>query len=240
MHIQRPGCRKQHKVYIMSCNIASVLGYGTAVYPHMADLFSMKQSSGTANGSASAKKSSTGLSLQLKLNQAFPAIRLTFRTLSVLFRYSNYPNAVPGIHFSLAFLWGVSFHYSIMESLEATAPWKAVTGFLNSLLSHNTVFSKIEDEKFPTGDDITAPQLPEDFLIRGQVWSQFYYPDNFFHDASGYGSSIDEEGSEKEVRRYRCLWLGVQIATVNRHDLGHGSFEDDGRGADLSYSLVAG
>ncbi|CAG8897865.1 unnamed protein product [Penicillium nalgiovense] len=221
MHIQRSTSRNQHEVYIMSCNIASVLGYGTPVYPQVADLFSKKQSTGAANESAPAieteyvSNSPTELCSQLKLNQAFQAIRLTFQTLFVLLRYSNFPNAIPGIHISLAFLWRVSFHRSVMESLEATVPWQAVAGFLNSLFSYNTVFSRIQDEKFPIGEYETAPQLPEDFLIRGQVWSQFYYPNNFFKDTSGYGISIDEMDSEEVVRRHRCLWLGVQIAKVS-------------------------
>ncbi|CAP74128.1 Pc36g00010, partial [Penicillium rubens Wisconsin 54-1255] len=172
MHIQRPTSRNQHEVYIMSCNIASVLGYGTPVYPQVADLFSKKQSTGAANESAPAMEteyvsnSPTELCSQLKLNQAFQAIRLTFQTLFVLLRFSNFPNAIPGIHISLAFLWRVSFHRSVMEGLEATVPWQAVAGFLNSLFSHNTVFSRIQDEKFPIGEYETAPQLPEDFLIR--------------------------------------------------------------------------
>ncbi|CRL31498.1 unnamed protein product [Penicillium camemberti] len=235
MHIQRPSSRNQHEVYIMSCNIASALGYGTPIYPQVADLFSKKQSSGSANESAPAMETE-----YLKLNQAFQEIRLTFQTLLVLLRYSNFPNAIPGIHISLAFLWRVSFHRSIMESLEATVPWQAVAGFLNSLFSHNTVFSRIQDEKFPIGEYETAPQLPEDFLIPGQVWSQFYYPNNFFKDTSGYSISIDEMDSEEVVRRHRCLWLGVQIAKVSWHHLGYDSFEGDGTGTDLSYSLVAG
>jgi hypothetical protein len=47
------------------------------------------------------------------------------------------------------------------------------------------------------------------------VWSQFYYPNNFFKDTSGYGIPIDERDSEEVVRRHRCLWLGVQIAKVS-------------------------
>lgn len=94
----------------MSYNIASVLGYGTPIYLYLADLFSKKQSSGTANESTSVMEkedvsnSPTGLCLQLKLNKAFQAIRLTFQTLSVLLRYSNFPNTIPGIYISLAFL----------------------------------------------------------------------------------------------------------------------------------------
>ncbi|KAF4772079.1 hypothetical protein HAV15_004870 [Penicillium sp. str.  len=198
-HVQRPRSLNQHEVYIMSCNIASILGYGTPEYQHMADHFS-KQNSGAA--------ASESTSVQKKAD----AIFLTFGTLSVLLRHSKFPNVVPGIHISLAFLWRVSFHRSVMEMLEVAVPWQAVTAFLNSLFSHDTAFSKIEDQNFPVGDYGTAAQLPEDLLIRGQVWSKFYYPESFLKDASGYGISLDELDQEEVVRKNRCLWLGVQIA----------------------------
>ena len=54
-HVQRPRSLNQHEVYIMSCNIASILGYGTPEYQHMADHFS-KQSSGAASESISVQK----------------------------------------------------------------------------------------------------------------------------------------------------------------------------------------
>ncbi|KAJ9482071.1 hypothetical protein VN97_g11373 [Penicillium thymicola] len=54
-HVQRPRSLNQHEVYIMSCNIASILGYGTPVYQHMADHFS-KESSGAASESTSVQK----------------------------------------------------------------------------------------------------------------------------------------------------------------------------------------
>ncbi|CAI7673129.1 unnamed protein product [Penicillium viridicatum] len=203
-HVQRPRNLNQHEVYIMSCNIASILGYGTPEYQHMADHFS-KQSSGAASESTSVQKRAD-------------AIFLAFRTLSVLLRHSKFPNVVLGIHISLAFLWRVSFHRSLMEMLEVAVPWQAVIGFLNSLFSHDTAFSKIEDQTFPVGDYGTAAQLPEDFLIRGQVWSEFYYPESFFKDASGYGISLDELDQEEVVRKNRCLWLGVQIAKPNEND----------------------
>lgn len=104
-----------------------------------------------------------------------------------------------------------------MERLEAQVPWQAITGFLNSLLSQNMASSMIEDDGFPFGNYGKTPQLPEDFLIRGQVWSQLYYPDNFFEDVSGYGQPVDEIGSEEVVRKHRCLWLGVQLTKVSWH-----------------------
>lgn len=57
--------------------------------------------------------------------------------------------------------------------------------------------------------------LPEDFLIRGQVWSELYYPEGFFaggpleHDRSFIDSQL-----LGLVRQHRCLWLGVRLSTV--------------------------
>lgn len=57
--------------------------------------------------------------------------------------------------------------------------------------------------------------LPEDFLIRGQMWSELYYPKGFFeggpleHDRSFINPLLLEL-----VRRHRCLWLGVRLSTV--------------------------
>jgi hypothetical protein len=56
--------------------------------------------------------------------------------------------------------------------------------------------------------------LPEDFAIRGQIWSQDYFPDGWFENAM----VDDEERSLSSVngctRAERILWLGVRIASV--------------------------
>jgi hypothetical protein len=105
-----------------------------------------------------------------------------------------------------------------MENLGTKVPWRAITRFLNGLVTPDAAFLKIEDEPFPTADDGAAPVLPEDYLIRGQVWSQLYYPNRFFKD--GLGDSIDEV----ETRTRRCLWLGVRIATVSFQSFNYSGF----------------
>lgn len=62
--------------------------------------------------------------------------------------------------------------------------------------------------------------LPEDFLIRGQVWSELYYSEGFFE-----GGPLEHDRSFVEpqllefVRQHRCLWLGVRLSTVCRNSL---------------------
>jgi hypothetical protein len=60
----------------------------------------------------------------------------------------------------------------------------------------------------------TAQQLSEDFLIRGQAWSQLYYLKGFLKKFSMMRSRILNP-SIIIPRTRRCLWLGVLIATVS-------------------------
>jgi hypothetical protein len=77
-------------------------------------------------------------------------------------------------------------------------------------------FNEIEDRNFPL-QDMPTRHLPEDFLIRGQSWSQLYYPDKFFEGApSEDDRPVIEPDTTPIPRMQRCLWLGVQIATVCR------------------------
>ncbi|CAI7585330.1 unnamed protein product [Penicillium viridicatum] len=104
-----------------------------------------------------------------------------------------------------------------MKMFEIAVPWQAVTAFLNSLFSYDTAFSKIEDQNFPVGDYETAAQLPEDFLIRGQVWSEFYYPESFFKDASGYGIALDELNQEEVLTTWDIIYLRVAAEALTCH-----------------------
>ena len=62
----------------------------------------------------------------------------------------------------------------------------------------------------------TGRQLPEDFVIRGLIWAQHYFPADFFG-----GQLVDEDErtlelpSHAALRAERCLWLGAHIATVS-------------------------
>jgi len=64
----------------------------------------------------------------------------------------------------------------------------------------------------------TGRQLPEDFVMRGLIWAQHYFPAEFFG-----GQIVDEDERNLELpshaapRAERCLWLGVQLASLNRY-----------------------
>jgi hypothetical protein len=72
-----------------------------------------------------------------------------------------------------------------------------------------------QGDNFPTDEAVN--QLSEDFLIRGQIWSQSYFPPHFFEDIrEGDGRRFIEQSSLDVERIYRFLWLGARIASLNR------------------------
>ncbi|KAJ5557678.1 hypothetical protein N7513_003264 [Penicillium frequentans] len=234
----------QQEVFMMSSNFASVLQYGEA-NGIMALEFAAKQGETTAeahkfalkwtSSSGSLPRSESDIHSKSTISSTSPISRpmssiisqgsyLSFHTLSVFLDQKG-DEIYPSVHTSLAFLWCLCLRPTAMQQLETIIPWLPIIEFLNTLCQLETDFSKIEDEAFPYFEDGTIQQLSEDFLIRGQLWSQLYYPENFFEDApSEDNRPVTEEPTTIISRRHRCLWLGVRIATFNRwitYDIDH-------------------
>ncbi|KAJ5759888.1 DNA/RNA-binding domain E.t1.c1-type [Penicillium odoratum] len=213
-------CQGQQGVYMMSCNFASILQYGEAE-GEMALEFAARQGETLAEAHKFALEWTSSSENQSNSNSSPASITsrgsaLAFHTLSIFLDQVKKPEIYSSIHTSLAFIWCLSLRPTAMQQLETMIPWLAITKFLNTLLEPETNFSKIEGEAFPIFEE-TTQQLSEDFLIRGQLWSQLYYPENFFADApSEDNRPIIEEPTTIIPRRHRCLWLGVRIATFNR------------------------
>ncbi|GLI74851.1 hypothetical protein PoHVEF18_003099 [Penicillium ochrochloron] len=205
-------------VYIMLCNFAAMLQYGdqSAV---MVMEFSQKKS--VADAYELALDSTAGLDLELKIKEpsdakldlspiASQGSALAFHTLSVLLDLGD-SGICPSVHVSLAFIWSLALHPPAMQKVDKFIPWANIVRFLNILIDSDIL---IEDDVFPL-DDGTICQLPEDFLLRGQLWTQLYFPEKFF---DGISEKIDrpstEQPSDAISRKRRCLWLGGRIAKV--------------------------
>jgi hypothetical protein len=210
-------------VYIMLCNFAAMLQYGdqSAV---MVMEFSQKKSA--ADAYELALDSTAGLDLELKIKEpsdaklglspiASQGSALAFHTLSVLLDLRD-PGICPSVHVSLAFIWGLALHPLAMQKVDKFIPWAKIVRFLNILIDSDI---PIEDDTFPL-DDGSICQLPEDFLLRGQLWTQLYFSDKFF---DGMPEKIDRPSIEQPFaaisRKRRCLWLGGQIAKVGSNSL---------------------
>ncbi|KAL3463993.1 hypothetical protein BJX64DRAFT_276178 [Aspergillus heterothallicus] len=221
---------KVHGAYIVSCNFASVLEYaapnallpeefrGTAtqsktmedIYPWSHRYWTPVSDVKTVESNFLASRDSKTISPLV-----FYGSCLAFQTLSVMLSQMGNKNMLPSLHTSLAFLWCLAQTPSGIKHIEVAVPWKQIAKFLNTLIRNFTDFGLIESPGFPVQNE--DKWLPEDFLIRGQVWSQRLYPSDFFIKAPNADEGRNLEPPSRDLSRvHRCLWLGVRLAKFNR------------------------
>ena len=75
-----------------------------------------------------------------------------------------------------------------MIYVEQDVPWTEICSFLNKLAKPNALTFRVQAETFPKPEEGFGRPLPEDFIIRGQMYSQWYFPETWFKDAM-----IDDE-----------------------------------------------
>jgi hypothetical protein len=123
------------------------------------------------------------------------------------------PNVLPFIHVTLVFMFYMSRFPGAMSTLGAAFPWGSLCVMLNTLLALYETHSRIEHDKFPLPANDLRP-FPEDFAMRGLLWTEKYYPDQWFSN-----DKIDDEEKYLEFpsmtaeRKERILWLACQLAS---------------------------
>ena len=141
------------------------------------------------------------------------ASQLAFTTFSVILQRVDDENVFPCVHLLLLLVWNLAKIEKTITVVEKDVPWRQICSFLNTLSTHEAITPKIYADVFP-GQASDRP-LPEDFVVRGQMYSQWYYPRAWFEDAQ-----VDEEERLLELpstaasRVERILWLGIRIASV--------------------------
>ena len=226
MYIGRLGAAfRLHGAYMASSNFAAVFQYGfpDAVLPSEFKQDTAAQqpqsySSASENwtpGNNLDKIEADFVALQdsQSTQLIYYAVHLAFQTFSVILDQVGNKNVHPAVHTYLAFIWCMALNHASIRLIEVVVPWSKLTTFLNTMIHSSTDFPRMEGDELPIPED--RKQLPEDFLIRGQIWSQRYFPADFFEK-----SLPDDDGRSIEVpslalsRMYRCLWLGVRISMV--------------------------
>ncbi|KAJ0426996.1 hypothetical protein BJY00DRAFT_5378 [Aspergillus carlsbadensis] len=221
---------KVHGVYIVSCNFAAVLEYAAprALLPEefrgtgtqsksVEDTYLWSHRYWTPVGDIKTIESDFLASRDSKSISplVFCGSCLAFQTLSIMLGQLGNKNILPSLHVSLAFLWCLTRTSSGMKHVEVVVPWEQIAGFLNTLIRNFTDFALVEASGFPIQKE--DKWLPEDFLIRGQVWSQRLYPAGFFINAPNADEGRNLEPPSRDLSRmHRCLWLGVRLAKFNR------------------------
>ncbi|KAF1847404.1 uncharacterized protein K460DRAFT_57815 [Cucurbitaria berberidis CBS 394.84] len=155
---------------------------------------------------------------------------ITHDTFALVLRRIGDKNVLPHVHIMLSFL--TTFATSkYVSHLLADSPWAELVAFLNTLVkTENQIHvqsqsrSQAQDlntllsaDVFP-GDGERADELPlpEDYLVRGLIWAQDYFPKKWFEREHDEEERYLELASTVKSRMERVLRLGYQLSTYNR------------------------
>ena len=157
----------------------------------------------------------------LSLQSIACASELTFGILRIALLRVGDKNVYPLVHVYLVFIYSMLNIDAAMEILEQDIPWAEIANFLTSIIKLvvelDIIPSKILAKSFPKPNEGVGRPLPEDFVMRGQPWTEFYFPYTWFTDAS-----IDDEERTLELpsftapRSERLGWLGMRIAAFKK------------------------
>ncbi|OOF92758.1 hypothetical protein ASPCADRAFT_210022 [Aspergillus carbonarius ITEM 5010] len=217
--------------FICACNVAAMLEYGSADAYLSPEFYEADLSPPGSVGEVYASAASTWIptnNLQA-VQTEFLASRdstnpspllfygsfLTYHTLSVILDQVPDRNVYAACHVSLAFLWCLALTPRGMSRVEVAVPWRKLASFLNVLFRSYIKPHIAEKDEFPISEETTW--VAEDFLIRGQLWSQRLYPTGFFDNAPTAGDGRNIEPPSRDITRmYRCIWLGIRLAMFER------------------------
>ena len=135
--------------------------------------------------------------------------------LSTALQSPRNPNFYPFLHIIFVFLWSLTRFEKGISYVEAYVPWEDLCFFLNTLKT-GALAATVLQEGFPQPSEGVGRPLPEDYMLRGQVYSWWYFPKTWFLDAR-----VDEEErslefpSMVEARLRRLFWLAGRIAVVS-------------------------
>lgn len=142
------------------------------------------------------------------------AAELNKSTDSIVFRRYGDPNILPYLHVRLAFMLFMAAKDSAMRYLENSFPWNLLVPMLNSLSTQFKHHERIESEEFPQS---SARPLPDDWSLRGLLWTEKLYPSDWFsNDKVDDDEKTFELPSMTEDRKERVLWLGYKLASYGK------------------------
>lgn len=144
------------------------------------------------------------------------ASKINFSVLTIVLQRPGDKNVFPLVHVMFCFVWSLARVEKVLKYVEQDIPWGHICSFLNALAKPDAMTPKIWAKTLPMPDGGVTQPLPEDFAMRGQLCSLWYYPDKWFEKVH-----IDIEERSLEMpsmaasRVERILWLGMGIASVS-------------------------
>jgi hypothetical protein len=152
---------------------------------------------------------------------------MTNETFALVLRRIGDKNVLPHVHVMLAFLSSFASSQYVSD-LIADAPWAELVAFLNTLVkTENQIQSQSQSQTsnmdallasdvFPgEGERADELPLPEDYLVRGLIWADDYFPKTWFEREHDEEERYLELASTVKNRMERVLRLGYAIAKVS-------------------------
>jgi hypothetical protein len=146
---------------------------------------------------------------------------ITNETFALVLRRTDHKNVLPHVHIMLAFLTSFASNLYVSHLL-ANIPWAELVAFLNALVmiqsqaQAQSIDTMLAAGVFPSqserGDELP---LPEDYLVRGLLWAQDYFPENWFRRKTNEVERYFEMRSTVKNRTERVLRLAKTLSQVS-------------------------
>ncbi|GAB1739307.1 hypothetical protein NU219Hw_g4051t1 [Hortaea werneckii] len=238
--LERPGGFrwKDNGVALAISSTSAFLGYGSLASPLRAAYDSAIQQHLRSTGSANRSTSSDGRNdsqdskepAQLANQPLLTNTRdITFAVLNSALRHGVVDDILPCVHVMLLFLNSLILikehhnqDHTVGKLLELEGvSWGQLSLFLNTLvhlvggLPQEVIACARRGSLTPEEKSLGRLHrlLPEDFTMRGLVWSYFaYYDSRMFDDCGDPHERFVESGRIVEARRERVLYYGLRLA----------------------------
>lgn len=139
------------------------------------------------------------------------ACHLNFVTMKYALRRIGDRNVLLHVHAEMVFIASLGPIRYDMSAILRQVPWSDLVTFLNVLAKSENLEARSSLPTFAPGEGDNRP-LPEDYLIRGQIWAQSsYFPTNWFDLAQDEEERCLEAPSVVKARTDRVLYLGTVI-----------------------------
>ncbi|KAI0476052.1 hypothetical protein GGR56DRAFT_665852 [Xylariaceae sp. FL0804] len=199
--------------YIAIANCCSLLSYGKEDNFIMQAIKSKRQDQKSDPG-----LDSESASEQESVKEFAWATHLSVGTYEVVFHRLGDPNVFPFLHVTVVFMSHLTKFPSAMARVQSTFPWKLMSLMLNSLLLSCQSYERIQSDSFPReAQDVPPRPLPEDFAMKGLLWTLDYFPDDWFsNEKVDEDEKFFEVASMTDERKERILWGACRIARSGR------------------------
>ncbi|KID87696.1 hypothetical protein MGU_05345 [Metarhizium guizhouense ARSEF 977] len=152
------------------------------------------------------------------LTDAFKtAVGFAARTYEIVIARWGDKNTLPCLHTLLVFYWFMMDFDVGRQYLEDSLPWEQTALLLNYLLRTSEFTPRLDTPEIPWPEGGKAHPLPEDYAMRGLIYTGTYFPKKWFDNtAIDDDEKYFEPASTVGKRCERILWLGHSIAMKKR------------------------